>query len=108
MLELSVVIPVYNEGLNIANTLRALRDHVKQPYEVLVVYDFDEDTTVPAVRSLQREFENVFLLKNTVRRGPSGAIRSGIEAASAPRVLVAMADLCDDFTQIPRLMAVVP
>ena len=108
MLELSVVIPVYNEGLNIGNTLRALRENVKQPYEVLVVYDFDEDTTVPAVRALQPQFENVSLLKNTICRGPSGAIRSGMETASAPRILVAMADMCDDFTQIPALMDLVP
>jgi dolichol-phosphate mannosyltransferase len=108
MVELSVVIPVYNEGPNIEKTLRSLRENVGRPYEVLIVYDFDEDNTVPAVRSLQSEFENVSLVKNKIERGPSGAIRSGIEVASAPRVLVAMADLCDDFTQIPALIDLVP
>ena len=76
--------------------------------EILIIYDFEEDTTVPVVRSLQSEVENLFLVKNRIQLGPSGAIRSGIEAARTARVLVVMADLCDDFTQIPQLMELVP
>jgi len=108
MFELSVIIPVFNEGLNIEKTLRVLDENVGRSYEVLIVYDSDDDTTIPVVRALQREFENILLVKNKISRGPSGAIRSGIEVARAPRVLVAMADLCDDFTQIPDLMQIVP
>src|SRR5438270_583029 len=50
---LSVVIPVYNEGENVAPTLRGVveQSHVR-PLEVLVVHDFDEDTTVPVVKRL--------------------------------------------------------
>src|SRR5207245_8978024 len=50
---LSVVIPVYNEGENVVLTLRGVVEHTKtRPLEVLVVHDFDEDTTVPVVRRL--------------------------------------------------------
>jgi len=50
--ELSIVIPVYNEPDNIGPTLRRIESEVRTPHEILVVYDFDADTTVPVVRDL--------------------------------------------------------
>jgi glycosyltransferase involved in cell wall biosynthesis len=105
---LSVVVPVYNEGPNIAPTLAALAANVPVPYEVLIVYDFDQDTTVPAVRELMPQHPAVRLIKNDVCRGPSGALRAGFAVARAQRVLVVMGDLCDDLTQIPLLLSLVP
>lgn len=106
--QLSIVIPVYNEGENIAPTLRQLAATVKMPHEVLVVYDQDTDTTLPVLRSLLPEYPQVQAVKNDVARGPSGALRTGFHRARAGRVLVLMADLCDDFTQIDKLAALVP
>ena len=40
---LSVVIPVYNEEENLEQTLESLKENVRAPYEILIVYDFDED-----------------------------------------------------------------
>lgn len=94
---LSVVIPVYNEGDNITPTLTSLRQHVTvRPVEVLVVYDFEEDTTVPVVRRLQVEMPEVRLHRNELGRGALNAIRAGFAAARAPHVLVTMADQSDD------------
>lgn len=106
--DLSIVIPVHNEGPNIEKTLHALKAHVPVPHEVLIVYDRDDDDTLPAVRPLMRSYDNFRLLKNSVARGPSGALRTGFQHAKAPRVLVVMADLCDDFSQIPLLLSLVP
>ena len=104
--KLSVVLPVYNEGENITGTLRQLVDalHV-DAYELLVVYDFDEDTTVPVVRELQRSLPQLALHKNDVARGALGAIRSGFRRARAPHVLVTMADLSDDPRDIDAMLA---
>lgn len=105
---LSIVIPVYNEPENITHTIRALEETIAVPHEILIVFDFDEDTTVPVVRSVQRENPSVHLVKNSIARGPSGAIRTGFAQSRADRVLVMMADLCDDINQIPQLMDLVP
>jgi dolichol-phosphate mannosyltransferase len=101
---LSIVIPVYNERENIVATLRALEETVPVPHEIFIVYDMDEDTTLEAVRPLLDQRPHVQLLKNNVAKGPSGALRTGFACAKAPWVLVTMADLCDDFTQIPQLL----
>ncbi|HXJ49264.1 MAG TPA: glycosyltransferase, partial [Candidatus Acidoferrum sp.] len=67
---LSIVIPVYNEGENVVPTLRGVveRTH-SRPLEVLVVHDFDEDTTVPVVNRLQAELPQLRLHRNTLGRG---------------------------------------
>jgi len=105
---LSVVIPVYNEAENIGPTLDALRAHVPVPHEILVVYDRDDDTTVPVVQRLIARGDSIRLVKNRVCRGPSGALRTGFAEARAARVLVVMADQCDDLSQIGQLLALVP
>lgn len=75
------------------------------PLEILVVYDFDEDTTVPVVRALQAEIPAARLHKNEIGRGVVNALRSGLAAARAPHVLVTMADLSDDPHDIDAMYA---
>jgi len=94
---LSVVIPVYNEGENVVPTLRGVVERTRtRPLEVLVVYDFDEDTTVPVVKALQAELPQLRLHKNTLGRGVLNAMKSGLRAARAPYVLITMGDGSDD------------
>ena len=50
--EIDFIVPVYNEGSNIASALAELYAEVTRPKRVLIVYDFDEDDTVPVVREL--------------------------------------------------------
>jgi len=98
---LSVVIPVYNEGENVVPTLRGVVEHTKtRPLEVLVVHDFDEDTTVPVVKRLQGELPQVRLHRNTLGRGALNAMKSGLRAARAPYVLITMGDGSDDAAAI--------
>lgn len=102
--ELSVVMPVYNEGEAIRRVLGELERSVTTSHEVLVVYDFDEDTTVAPVRALADQFPNIRLHRNTRGRGVLNAMRSGIDAASAPLVLITMADGSDDHTIVDAMV----
>ena len=106
-LRLSVVIPVYNEDKNIELTFQTLEKIIDVSHEIIVVYDFDEDTTLPVVRRLSLQFPQLKLVKNNIARGPSGAIRSGIAQARGENVLVIMADLCDDLTQVPQMLSLI-
>ena len=65
---------------------------------MLIVYDFDEDDTVPVVRELAPRYPGVELVRNTLGRGVINAIRAGIEATRADVVIVSMADLSDDLS----------
>ena len=103
---LSIVIPVYNEGENVAPTLRAIIERCRtRPLEVLVVHDFDEDTTVPVVERLRAEIPELQLHRNRIGRGVLNAIKSGLAAARAPYVLVTMGDGSDDARDIDSMYA---
>jgi glycosyltransferase involved in cell wall biosynthesis len=102
-LALSIVIPVYNEPDNIGPTLRLIESEVKTPHEVLVVYDFDADSTVPVVRELQAELPAVRLHRNDLGRGVLNAMKAGIAASTAPLVLVTMADGSDEMNRVDEM-----
>jgi glycosyltransferase involved in cell wall biosynthesis len=103
--ELSVVIPVYNEGEAVAPVLRALAAGIHEPCEILVVYDFDEDTTVPVVRALQAEIPELRPLRNELGRGVLNAMKAGLAAARAPYVLISMADGSDEPEVVDGMVA---
>jgi dolichol-phosphate mannosyltransferase len=100
------VVPVYNEGENVVPTLRGIVElsHTR-PLEVLVVHDFDEDTTVPVVKRLQADIPELRLHRNSIGRGVLNAIKSGLAAAQAPFVLVTMGDGSDDARDIDPMYA---
>jgi len=103
--ELAIVVPVYNEGAAVIPVLRALSSAVRTPHEILVVYDFEADTTVPAVRSVAEELPAVRLLRNDLGRGVLNAMKAGFAAARAPYILVSMADGSDEPAIIDRMVA---
>ncbi|HUC89535.1 MAG TPA: glycosyltransferase [Patescibacteria group bacterium] len=102
--ELNIVIPVYNEDKNFANTYNSIEKYVKIPHTIHVVYDFDEDTTVPVVKRLAKNDPKLKLVKNTIGRGPLNALRSGFAAVKSGPVLVVMADLSDDLKDVSAMM----
>ncbi len=94
--ELSIVIPVYNEGEAIVPLVRRLSAVAPPSNEILVVYDFDEDTTVAPLRALAAELPNVRGLRNDLGRGALNALKAGFAASAGTFVLVMMADGSDD------------
>jgi dolichol-phosphate mannosyltransferase len=101
---LTVVVPVYNEGANIRLWWEAARPYLPADFKVLVVYDFEEDDTLPVVREMQREGAPFQILKNG-GRGALGAMITGLRSATEGPIVVSMADLSDDFTILPRMLA---
>ncbi|HKV30294.1 MAG TPA: glycosyltransferase [Candidatus Dormibacteraeota bacterium] len=99
------MIPVYNEGEGVAHILREVRDSVQaRPLEVTVVYDFDEDVTLPVLLRLQPEMPELRPLRNTMGPGVLNALRSGFQAARAPYVLVMMGDGSDEVAAVDRML----
>lgn len=102
---LSIVIPVYNEGLHIEGMLEALAQDIPADSQVIIVYDFDEDDTLPVVERVRGRLPFcVTLHKNEKGRGVLNALRAGIEIAAGDYVLVTMADLSDPPEIIPIML----
>jgi dolichol-phosphate mannosyltransferase len=94
--EVSIVLPVYNEADNIVPTLEGIAEAVRTPHEVLVVHDFDGDTTVPVVRALQPRMAGLRLHRNDLGPGVLNAMRAGMAEARGQYIIVSMADGSDD------------
>ncbi len=103
--ELSVVLPVYNEGESVAPVIRGLLDGIHLPCELLVVYDFDEDTTVPVARALAAELPEIRPIKNELGRGVLNAMKAGIAESRGNFVLVSMADGSDEPQVVDGMVA---
>src|SRR5947209_7738695 len=93
---ISIVVPVYLEADNIVPFLRELEAQVQEPHEILLVYDFPEDNTLPAVNSLQPPARAVRLVHNTLGRGVLNALRAGFLASQGDVIVVMMADRSDE------------
>jgi dolichol-phosphate mannosyltransferase len=106
-LAISVVIPAYNEGSSIVAVLDRIFDAVESECEILVVVDFEADTTVPVLRAYSEREPRLRTLVSTYGRGPANAIRYGIDQVKNPVVVVTMADGSDDPRQIDALARLV-
>jgi glycosyltransferase involved in cell wall biosynthesis len=104
-LELSIVMPVYKEGEAVEPVLRRLTTSVSAVHEILVVYDFDEDPTVPVLERMAAEFPAIRPMRNDIGRGVLNAMKAGIAAATAPYVMISMSDGSDEAHVVDPMMA---
>src|SRR4051812_217582 len=103
--ELAVILPVYNEGDAVEPVLRALSAGLQTSHELVVVYDFDGDTTVPVIARLAGDIPNLRGLRNDLGRGVLNAMKAGIAGTSEPYVLISMADGSDDPHVVDSMVA---
>lgn len=102
--QLSAVMPVWNEGERVVPTIRAFAAAIRTPFELLVVHDMPEDTTVPVVERLTGEIPGLRAHHNTLGPGVLNAMKAGIAAARGPYVLVTMADGSDEYGDVDRMI----
>ncbi|MFH1383211.1 MAG: glycosyltransferase [Chloroflexota bacterium] len=101
---LSVVCPVYNEADNIERLMSRLSAEVSVPMEVLIVYDFDDDNTIPVVQKIAGQYPfGIKLLKNKLGSGALNALKTGFSESHGEAALVVMADLSDDFSIVNEM-----
>lgn len=102
----SVVVPVYNEADNIRPLLLALREQLPTGFEAMIVYDFDEDSTLPAIEKTppHEKPDRLRLVRNDLGPGVRNAIEKGLRSAEGPIVLVTMADLSDDYSCVEDML----
>ena len=98
-MEVTVIIPVYNEKNNIEMIIR-LVERVGLVQEIIVVDDFSVDGT----RDLLRKRKGIKTIFHDKNRGKGAAIRSGLQIASGDVVIIQDADLEYSPEQYPQLI----
>jgi glycosyltransferase involved in cell wall biosynthesis len=77
---ISVVIPLYNRKDYIIPTIESIRKQTYQPLEIIIIDDHSTDGGPALVEEYSKQNQlNVFIFKNTCKRGVSGARNAGVE-----------------------------
>ena len=104
-IKLSVIIPAYNEEMNIIPTLDELLNTLRKeeiPFEIIVVNDNCQDNTRQLVEEKQKEAPEITLINRIPPRGFGRAVRSGLKDATGDVIIPVMADLSDDSLDVVR------
>ncbi len=103
--ELTVVVPSFNERDNIEPLVTALETTLDGiAWECIVVDDDSPDGTADKVRALARKDPRIRCIHRIGRRGLSTAVVEGVQASSAPYIAVIDADMQHDETLLPRML----
>lgn len=104
MLELAVVVPVFNEAGNVATMVARLEQVLAgREWEVVFVDDDSPDGTARVARELAQVDPRVRVIQRIGRRGLSTACIEGMCATAAPLVAVIDGDMQHDETLLPRM-----
>ncbi|MBA2807883.1 glycosyltransferase family 2 protein [Streptomyces sp. KM273126] len=106
--DLSVVIPAYNEEQRLGRALDAITGHLREAgdgttWEVIVVDDGSTDGTRDVVTAATEAEPRVQLVTSPRNRGKGHALRLGVCASYGRRVLVTDADLAAPIEELEHL-----
>ncbi|HEY4596347.1 MAG TPA: dolichyl-phosphate beta-glucosyltransferase [Thermoanaerobaculia bacterium] len=103
-IELSVVVPAYNEEKRLAPGLRQALDYLArrgEPYELLVVDDGSRDETIRVAESFVPQ--GVRVVRHERNRGKGAAVRTGLLASRGRKVLISDADFSTPIEEVEKL-----
>ncbi len=105
---ISVVVPLLNEERSLKELYREIADALEsqaQPYEVIFVDDGSTDGSMAVLAQLHSEATNVVVIHLRRNFGKAAALQAGFLEARGDTVVTIDADLQDDPSEIPQLLA---
>ena len=106
-IEISVVVPVYNEEGNISGLYKHLKNVLENElhvtYEIIFVDDGSKDASWEIIENLHKEDSNVKGIKFSRNFGHHIAITAGMDYSNGNSVILMDADLQDQPEEIPKL-----
>lgn len=108
-IELSIVVPIYNEEENLPELHRRLSDAaraVTSSYEVVFVNDGSRDASASLLQLLAQRDEHVYYINFSRNFGHQIAVTAGLDRCSGQAVVIIDGDLQDPPEVIPQLYAV--
>ena len=105
MVELSIVIPAYNESKNVTILYRKITDvlkTLKKSYEIIYVDDGSRDGTYEELKEIKDKHVKVIRFRRNF--GQTAALDAGFKESKGDVVITLDSDLQNDPADIPRLL----
>jgi glycosyltransferase involved in cell wall biosynthesis len=106
-IEISVVVPAYNEEENVELCYREIIDTLEPlgiSYEIIFVDDGSTDLTFKKLQYLSKNDDRLKVIKLRKNFGQSAALRAGLDCATGKNIITMDADLQNDPKDIPKLL----
>ena len=98
-MDLTILIPVKNEEMNIENIISKIKNKLDFKYELLFVDDFSIDNTYDKLTKLKDKENNIKVVKNN-KNGLGESVRNGINHSSGKFIVIMMCDSSDDLDNL--------
>ncbi|MDD5547595.1 MAG: glycosyltransferase family 2 protein [Candidatus Pacebacteria bacterium] len=95
-MKISVVVPIFNEELAIAENVRAIvkaLNDLGRDWELVLVNDGSRDKTLEIITGLAKENSKIKVVSYTTNRGRGHALKTGFAAATGDYVIATESDL---------------
>lgn len=103
-MDLSIIVPAYNEEENIISVIEKIESLLDPGYELVVVNDHSTDKTAALVRELADRYPNIRLVDNLGPKGFANAVKCGFANSKGELVIPVMGDLCDDLHTLKEMI----
>jgi glycosyltransferase involved in cell wall biosynthesis len=106
-LELSIVIPTYNEEGNIEflySELKGVLLVLGRSHEIIFIDDGSKDGTLAVLKKIREQDNNIKIIKFRKNFGQSAALKAGFDYASGNIIISMDADLQNDPKDIPLIL----
>ncbi len=108
-IELSIIIPAYNEAGRLANGYERLRPVLDQmdmaTTEIIVIDDGSTDSTLKAAHDVYGHLGETLFVQQPRNLGKGAAVRLGIALARGANVIAADADMAIDPSHLPEIVS---
>ncbi len=107
MIEISIVIPAYNEEKRIISTLKKIKDYLEKEdyrYEIIVVDDGSKDRTSKIIKKIKEKDNRISLIHFLKNRGKGAAVKEGVLSAKGRYILFTDSDLSTPIEELDKLL----
>lgn len=109
-LEISIVIPVFNEEENIyilSSAIQRAMIDIILPYECIFVDDGSVDESYKEMKKVCEEYDNFRIVRLRRNCGQTAALDAGFKASKGKYIVMMDADLQNDPSDVPLLLAAI-
>jgi glycosyltransferase involved in cell wall biosynthesis len=106
-MELSVVVPLFNEEQNLVplqERLHTVCEQISRAYEIIYVDDGSTDSSPEILKKLKKTYPAVRYISFSKNQGQSAALYAGFKASGGKWIITLDSDLQNPPEEIPRLL----